>query len=217
MGGIRSHQEVLIVHMRMVESIIRLLWGRLLALIDRVELVSDDSPLEKFLLRPLLLLLLLHGLHAIASILRQVDLMVMTVVVSIRGKPALGRAMVNLHVLMSQVVLRAPCLLLERVVDHMRILALVVAISYDAAPGRVALDHRVAGEGSLSERLVVIVHLRVLKADSGHREELLLLVRRLWRTTFVTKIFRFIAVTISCALLYRREILIHSTKHQVFL
>lgn len=123
MSCIRSHQQVLVIHVRLVESIIWLLWCRLLALIDSVNLVANDCSLEKLLLRPLLLLLhwlhrlhrlhrlnwlhrlhrlhLLHLLHAVRPTLRQVNLLVIAVVSGIGREPALTRAMIYLHIVVA--------------------------------------------------------------------------------------------------------------------
>ena len=121
---------MLVIHVRLVESIIWLLWCRLLALIDSVNLVANDCSLEKLLLRPLLLLLhrlhrlhrlnwlhrlhrlhLLHLLHAVTPTLRQVNLLVIAVVSGIGREPALTRAMIYLHIVVAKVMLGAPRLL----------------------------------------------------------------------------------------------------------
>ena len=55
MSCIRSHDQMLVVHVRLVERVVGLLRRRLLALIDSVNLIPNYGALEEFLLRPLLI------------------------------------------------------------------------------------------------------------------------------------------------------------------
>ena len=107
-----------------------------------MQLVPHNCALEEFLLRPLLLL------HAIASALRQVDLLVVPRLRRVRRKPTLDRTIIYLHVVVPH-MLRAPCLL-ERFIDHVGVLALMIlaymqtrahVVSNGAAAAGVALDH----------------------------------------------------------------------------
>ena len=62
---IRSHDQMLVVHVRLVQRVVWLLRRRLLALIDSMNLIPNDSTLEEFLLGPLLIW---HRLNAITTL-----------------------------------------------------------------------------------------------------------------------------------------------------